>query len=226
MLDKNIRQLLDPYLLKIARWLLQVSLDLKKNQLPNFNADSITALGIIFCFIAVFAIINGNFYFAIIFIILNRLCDGLDGFFANDYLKLLSSNTKKTVHKAIGGFIDIVADFIFYATIPVGFALYNPDANAVATSILLASFLGTGISFLAASIVNSQLPNKIAIKQKNHKSFFYAWGLMEGTETIAFFIVMCVLPNFYATIAYCFAALCALTTFIRIYGLLKIKNIC
>lgn len=39
---------------------------------------------------------------------------------------------------------------------------------------------------------------------------------MEGTETIVFFILMCIMPHYFAPMAYCFAALCVLTVLQRL----------
>jgi hypothetical protein len=48
------------------------------------------------------------------------------------------------------------------------------------------------------------------------KAIIYSTGLMEGTETIAFFIVMCLLPGWFAQLAYAFSALCLITVAQRI----------
>jgi len=41
-------------------------------------------------------------------------------------------------------------------------------------------------------------------------------GLTEATETLAFFIAMCVWPQHFAMLALLFAALCGVTTLTRI----------
>jgi hypothetical protein len=48
------------------------------------------------------------------------------------------------------------------------------------------------------------------------KGFFYLGGLTEATETLAVFTLMCLRPDWFAPLAYGFAALCALTTVTRI----------
>ena len=48
------------------------------------------------------------------------------------------------------------------------------------------------------------------------KSFFYSAGLMEGTETVAFFALFCLLPNDFPALAWTFGGLCWLTTALRI----------
>ena len=45
----------------------------------------------------------------------------------------------------LGGYLDIVTDFIFYALVPLGFALHDPG-KAQAAAFLVVSFIGTGSS--------------------------------------------------------------------------------
>ena len=105
----------------------------------NFNANQITFLGLIFAFICFYFIVSGNFLLALVFFILNRLFDGLDGFVA-----------RQTEITDLGGFYDIVFDFITYSLVPLGFILNN-NSNSLAFSFLLSSFVGTCSSFLASA---------------------------------------------------------------------------
>ena len=43
-----------------------------------------------------------------------------------------------------GAFLDITLDFLFYASIPLAFAVADPAANALPAAVLLAAFIGTG----------------------------------------------------------------------------------
>jgi hypothetical protein len=52
-----------------------------------------------------------------------------------------------------GAFLDIALDFLFYASIPLAFALANPADNALAAAVLLFGFMGTGSSFLAFAVL-------------------------------------------------------------------------
>jgi hypothetical protein len=49
-----------------------------------------------------------------------------------------------------------------------------------------------------------------------NKSFYFLGGLTEATETLAFFIAMCLWPAHFPTLAYVFALLCMLTSATRI----------
>lgn len=136
-------------------------------------------------------------------ILLSRLCDGLDGAVARR-----SGSTDR------GGFLDISLDFLFYASIPLAFAVADPARNALAAAVLLAAFLGTGTVFLAFAVM--------AAKRQMHsaayptKSFYFLGGLTEATETLAFFIAMCLWPSAFAALATVFAALCAVTIATRL----------
>ena len=53
----------------------------------------------------------------------------------------------------LGGFLDIVLDFIVYAGMVFAFAVADPGANALAAAFLLFAFMGTGSSFLAFAMM-------------------------------------------------------------------------
>jgi len=69
------------------------------------------------------------------------------------------------------------------------------------------------VSFLAFAVIAAERGAQTEAHGK--KSFFYSTGLAEGTETIAVFIAMCLLPAYFPYIAYGYAALCVLTVFQR-----------
>ena len=131
----------------------------------------------------------------------NRVFDGLDGAVA-----------RATAPSALGGYFDIVADFAFYVSIPLGFGLLAP-ANTLPALVLVASFVLTGVSFLAFAVIAANRGE--TTETHGAKSFFYSTGLAEGAETIAVFIAMCLFPQWFGAIAYGFAGLCVLTVFQR-----------
>ncbi len=195
MFDRTLLQLTRQSQQRLARPLLAAGI----------TANQITLLGFGIGISAIPLLAYGLYGWALLAILLNRVCDGLDGTLAR-----LGQPTDR------GGFLDIVLDFLFYSGIPLGFALADPAANALPAAVLIYSFIGTGCSFLAFAI--------IAAKRGLHstaypdKSFYYLGGLTEASETIAVFVLMCLFPNSFALLAYGFAALCALTTGIRIWA--------
>ncbi len=167
------------------------------------NADHVTLAGFGFGMAAAVLIATGHFTLAIVFIVASRVLDGLDGAVAR-----LCGTTDR------GAFLDIGLDFVFYGAIPLAFALTDPNANALAAAVLLAAFVGTASSFLAYAII----AEKRGLRSTAYpsKSFYYLGGLTEGTETVICFLVMCLWPSQFATIAYVYAGLCLLTTVTRL----------
>ena len=82
--------------------------------------------------------------------------------------------------------------------------------------VLMATFIGTGSSFLAFAVAAEKF--QIERPQFSNKSFYYMQGLTEGTETILVFLAFCIWPQHFAVIAYCFAAACAVTVVTRVAG--------
>lgn len=196
MLDKFITPVIKPLLTPI------VVLVHKR----GITADQLTVAGFLIGVLAVPLLAFECWYSALLAIVLNRILDGLDGALARHANQSSSA----------GGFLDITLDFLFYAAIPLGFIIANPEQNALAGALLLAAFIGTGSSFLAFAIAAEKF--KLEKPQFKYKSFYYLNGLTEGTETIALFIAFCIWPQHFASLATLFAIACAVTIFTRIHG--------
>ncbi len=193
MLDSAIQQVLKPTLTRAARVLVRVGVGADALSFIGFALGMAAALTIAFqCFLA-----------GLVLLLLSRLMDGLDGAVAR-----LTQPTDR------GGFLDITLDFLFYAAIPLAFAVADPLNNALPAAVLLASFMGTASSFLAFATVAAK--RELASAEFPDKSFYFLGGLTEATETIAAFVAMCLWPQWFAPIAFGFAALCAITTALRI----------
>ena len=143
---------------------------------------------------------------ALVAIIINRLCDGLDGALARHLQRQSDA----------GGFLDIALDFVFYAAVVLGFALADPERNALSAALLLFAFVGTGSSFLAFAIAATR--HGLERPRFEHKAFYYLDGLTEGTETILAFVVFCLWPEEFALLATLFAVACLVTTATRVAG--------
>jgi phosphatidylglycerophosphate synthase len=194
MLDRFATPLLRKPLQAMARGLVRAGI----------GANTVTLAGFAVGMAAAFLIANGLYFSGAITLLASRLLDGLDGAVARE--------TRPT---DAGGFLDISLDFVFYASIPLAFAVAAPSTNALPAAALLAAFIGTGSSFLAfAALATKRGMDNLAYPDK---SFYFLGGLTEATETLAFFVAMCLWPAHFATLAYIFAALCALTTVTRIW---------
>lgn len=166
------------------------------------RADQITLAGFLLGCLAVPALAAGEQGAALLLILANRLADGLDGAVAR-----VKGPTDR------GAFLDIALDFLFYALVPLGFALADPAANALPAAVLIAAFVGTGSSFLAYASIAGRRGMRAAAYPS--KGLHYLGGLTEGAETIAVFVAMCLWPALFPALALAFAAACALTTLSR-----------
>ena len=195
--------MLDRISIKIVRWPLAQTARLLDTL--GVTANQTTLMGFALGCAALPMLALQQFEFALMFILLNRIFDGLDGALARI----------KGVTDA-GGFLDISLDFLFYSMVPFGFVLASPETNAIAGAFLIFSFVGSGTSFLAFAIMAGKRGIENPVYKQ--KSLYYMAGLTEGTETIACFVIMCLLPQHFSIIAYIFGFLCWFTTVTRIYS--------
>ncbi|MEX3017820.1 CDP-alcohol phosphatidyltransferase family protein [Gymnodinialimonas hymeniacidonis] len=169
----------------------------------GIRADQITLTGCAVGLLAALAAAFGLYWLALIGLALNRLADGLDGPVAR-----MTEPTDR------GAFLDITLDFVFYACFPLGFVLADPATNAVPGAVLVATFILTGTSFLAFSIIAER--RGMSSDAYPNKGIYYLGGLAEGAETIAVFAAFCLFPSAFAVIAWVFAAICLITAVTRL----------
>jgi phosphatidylglycerophosphate synthase len=195
MLDRHITPLIKPAVDSLARGLVHLRL----------RADHVTLLAFSVGVVATICIALQSYFTGAILILLSRLLDALDGAVA-----------RQTQATDAGGYLDITLDFLFYASIPLAFAIADPANNALPAAVLLAAFIGTGSSFLAfAALAQKQGISSVAYPGK---SFYFLGGLAEATETLTCFILMCLHPQWFSVLAFSFAAICAITIATRIVG--------
>jgi phosphatidylglycerophosphate synthase len=195
MLDRAANAALMPLFQVIARGLVR----------SGVGADTVTLVGFAIGMAAAASIAMQSYALGLVLLLTSRLADGLDGPVAR-----LTQATDR------GAYLDTTLDFLFYASIPLAFAIANPPINALPAAVLLAAFIGTGSSFLAFAALAQK--RGMASSEQPNKGLYYLGGLAEATETLICFGLMCVWPDRFAWWAYGFAALCALTIATRIIG--------
>jgi phosphatidylglycerophosphate synthase len=188
--DQRTQLMLDKYLIPRLRPPLHIAA--RQLRRLGVSADRLTVAGFLVGVAAVPLVAFDHPWLALACLLLNRLADGLDGELAR-----LGSPTDA------GGYLD--------------FALADPLQNGVPAAVLIASFMGTGASFLAFA----SLAGKRSIDSPDfaYKSLYYLNGLAEGSETVICFALMCLLPTYFPVFAWGFALLCLITAANRIkYG--------
>ena len=194
MLDSRMRTLIDPPLNRTGRWLAARGAD----------ADTMTLIGLGFgIFTALMIYLGVSGLMIIVPLLIARLCDGLDGAVA-----------RATTKTDFGGYLDLTCDFIFYAAVPMAFVLRDPVANALPGAFLLMSFYINGASFLGYAVLAEKAGMETA--EQGEKSLYYSAGLLEGTETIIFFVILAIAPIWFAPLAWVFGVLCLATAILRV----------
>ena len=195
MLDARARQIIDPPLNALGRTLAKTGI----------SANAVTLIGLVLGLLSAVMIAQGAPLAALIPLLASRLADGLDGAIA------------RATHKTdFGGYLDIASDFLFYGAVPVGFVVLNPTDNAIAGAVLLLSFYFNAASFLGFAILAEK--RGMETSAQGSKSLYYSNGLLEGTETILFFVALCLMPWAFAPLAWVFAILCFATAALRIWA--------
>lgn len=199
MFDARLRLLIDPPLNAAGRTVAAIGL----------TANAVTVIGLVFGLAAAGLIAAGYPLLALPLLLANRLADGLDGAVA-----------RATERTDLGGYLDIVFDFLFYGAIPLAFALQDPDNNALAAAVLLLSFYANGAAFLTFAIMAER--KRLETSRQGLKSLYYLGGLAEGAETILIFALMCLWPEGFSLLAYGFAALCGVSAAARIATAIRV----
>ncbi|MBT7262072.1 MAG: CDP-alcohol phosphatidyltransferase family protein [Desulfobacula sp.] len=203
--------MLDPWAIKLFDSPLKTCAHILKKR--DIKPDQVTIAGFGIGLLAFFTLWMNWYIVTLIFIILNRIMDGLDGALA-----------RMTEQTDAGGFLDICLDFIFYSAVVAGFAISDPQNNALAAVFLLFGFMGTGTSFLAFAVMAQKHDLKSVAYP--HKAMYYIGGLTEGTETIIFFVIICIFPGLFPFLGFLFAFLCIITTITRILsGYTRLKQV-
>jgi phosphatidylglycerophosphate synthase len=192
MFDAPIRRAITPSLDRLSAVLARF----------GFSANVLTISGFLFGCVAWAALAYREYELALFFIGCNRVADGLDGPLA-----------RRLGPTDLGGYLDIVLDFFFYAGVPFFFAVGRPEF-ALPAAFLVFSFVGTGSSFLAFSVIAAK--RGITTVTHGPKAMYYLSGLAEGAETVVAFVWICLFPDLFPWIAWILGGLCWLTALTRV----------
>ena len=193
MFDAQIRPLIDPPLNRLGQGLARVGV----------GADTVTLVGLGLGLLSALLIAVGAPGLALVPLLLSRVADGLDG--------AVARATRKT---DFGGYLDITSDFLFYGAVPLAFVLADSSTNGAAGAFLLTSFYINGASFLGYAILAEK--RGMQTTKRGAKSLYFTGGLLEGFETIVFFVALCLFSSYFAPLAWVFGALCFITAGSRV----------
>lgn len=190
MLDAALRSALGPALDGGARRLDRMGL----------GAGMLTSLGLVLGIACSVAAALAAWAPALVLWLVNRTLDGLDGPLAR-----IRGATD------LGGMLDFLSDCVVYAGFPIGVAIATSDAR-IAVCFLLGTYLLNNVALLSFSSILER--RRIALGDE--RSLRFTTGLTEGTETIACYSLVCVVPDHAGTIFWVFGGLVLVTVGQRI----------
>ena len=113
---------------------------------------------------------------------LNRVFDGLDGTVARS----------RGMQSDLGGYLDIVIDFVVYAAIPVGLALGRPSETVTLSLIfLLCTYYINAASWMYLAAI---LEKRNLSRGDKLTTITMPTGIIGGTETILFYTLFILFP--------------------------------
>lgn len=173
MLDDLLRPLKERLLHPLAQGIGQL-----------ISPNIMTLISLLLGILSALSILGGNYLVALIFWILNRLTDGLDGTIA----RVMDRQTD------LGGYLDIMADFIIYSIIPLSMVMSRGliISELVQLAIMLSVFYINAASwmYLAGILEKRQTVNKDVMTSIN-----MPLGVVEGFETIIFYTLFYLFPD-------------------------------
>jgi phosphatidylglycerophosphate synthase len=159
------------------------------------------------------AVISGRPAWALGLWLANRILDGLDGAVARHSGRASD----------LGGYVDIVLDFILYAALPLAAAKASGNALSawIAASALLAAFYLNAAVWMSASALLEKRRAAGIDDSRGTTSLLMPRGLVEGFETIVFFSLMIAIPRQFTPIALIMAGMTAVGIIIRLISMIR-----
>ena len=198
MLDQSARSIVMPVLDRAA----------KRLAAAGVTPGSVTLAGLACGVVACVFVATSRWELGLVFWLLNRVLDGLDGALA-----------RRTRVSELGGLLDFVSDFVIYSGFIVAVAIAEPSAR-LAGVVVLATYLVNNVALLSFSSVIERLNLQLG----DGRSLRLLPGLIEGTETIFVYSLICLFPHSAAAIIWFFAALVAITALQRVYHAYKVLS--
>lgn len=134
---------------------------------------------------AALAIWQGYYLLGLVLWLLNRVLDGLDGTLA----RITDQQSD------FGGYLDIMLDTVMYAIIPtaLAFSVDTPHAYQVLILLLISFYVNSASWMYVAALLEKRRAGATASGELT--TITMPSGLIEGTETIAFFVLFILFPH-------------------------------
>lgn len=171
----------------------------------GLRPNHLTYAAMLFGILCAYALSCGHQFLAIMCLLLSGLCDATDGTLAR-----LQNHTSDS-----GCLLDITGDRLVEASVVVGLYCYAPATRGLLCLILLSSFYLCITTFLLSGIFE---------KNQSNKSFHYSAGLIERSETFAFFVIVIIWDQSFFISTMIFSGLVFFTAFKRLFEMYSLVS--
>lgn len=152
--------------------------------LADVSPNLLSTVAVMPGILAAVAVLYGHFWVGLTLWLLNRLLDGIDGLTARVHGK----------KSDLGGYVDLLLDFVVYLAVPIAFAVAAPSPALVwALVFLLASYQMNTLSW---TLLSSVLEKRHRAASGRLTSIEMPPGLIEGAETALFYALFFMLPQY------------------------------
>jgi phosphatidylglycerophosphate synthase len=173
-LDQSLRHLKERVLRPVAR-----------RAGMRLHPNAVTLVGFGIGLLSAGGAATGAYLLGLALWLINRFLDGLDGTLARETGR----------QSDFGAYLDILTDFVVYALIPVALAFSrNTLETYLALAVLLTSFYVNAASWMYLSSLLERRSQGAAARGE-YTSITMPTGLIEGTETIAFYVLFFLFPQ-------------------------------
>ena len=175
MIDHWLREIKDAFI-AIFRPILKIDMS------PNVLTLLSGAFGLFSCYLCAFDLT----FWAFFFWNMNRLFDGLDGYYAR----------QKGMTSDFGGYLDIVVDFTVYALIPLGICYSRNDSGVFAAAVFMEGtfFVNAASLFFLSALIEKNEHAKQAYAKSERTTLKMPPALIEGFETQVAFSLFILFP--------------------------------
>lgn len=175
MLDPVLRPVKDRVLFPLAR-----------AAAARLAPNTVTLLGLLLGLAAAALLLLPSYPLALLAWWANRLMDGIDGLVARSLGR--SSD--------LGGYVDILGDFVVYAAVPIALVAGRPHhpAASLALSLMLASFYVNAASWMYLAALLEKRAGGAAARGEVTSVTMPA-GLVGGAETIVLYTLFILFPG-------------------------------
>jgi len=192
MFDTTLRNAKDRIAEPLARQMSNVS--------PNTVTVTAVVIGLGSATFAAF----GQYWWGLVFWLLNRALDGLDGLLARLHSK----------QDDFGGYLDILLDFVAYAALPIGLVIGDPSQERyLALAVMLAIFYVNTASWMYLAAI---LEKRYAHDPETATSIVMPNGVVGGFETIVAYCLFLLFPAALTTLYIMYSTLLLITIFQRL----------